>query len=342
MQHAGLTEGLRLLNLTSSSKPLPIEEMIETLQMEPKIKNSLRFRYINLLKEFRKRAWRLSLLFHGTRMVATVGSIITSSLLSIQYTTVGGADYSDPSAISEQNRRIFWITWCISFFVTVSNALLTLFKLDKKYYFVHTTLEQLISEGWQYIELTAKYSGFYTPLMEPTYENQYLYFCHAVEKIKMRQVEEEYYKLSELHANISSTGNTNQHQQQLVVTSAAAATAAIPPSVTTTTNQEVHTVSVPPPPANPNTNSILPLSPFKQLNISQKSQVKQQQSQLPVGIAKYFGSEPQRQRQREEQEQSNTQPKNVSENQIVENASAASEGGEKENQKESTENSKTE
>jgi hypothetical protein len=72
------------------------------------------------------------------------------------------------------------------------------FKLDKKYYSIHTTYEQLRSEGWQYISLTGRYSGRITLSgQSSTHENQFIYFCHIVEKIKMKQVEEEYYKLSE-------------------------------------------------------------------------------------------------------------------------------------------------
>ncbi len=234
---------------------------------------------MKLLRQFRARAWRFSILFHGARIIATVGSIITSSLLSIQYTTVGGADPSNPAAVTEQNHRIFWITLCISFFVTVSNALLTLFKLDKKYYFVHTTLEQLISEGWQYLELTAKYSGFYTPGIQPTHENQFLYFCHAVEKIKMRQVEEEYYKLSELHANISN-GSTGASTS----TSAGAGQIQQRAAIEGINNAPSSSISP------INTNTILPITPLNIITATTTSQPAHTPSNtlLPPEIAKYF------------------------------------------------------
>jgi hypothetical protein len=81
--------------------------------------------------------------------------------------------------------------------------MISLFKYDKKYYYLHTIQEKLISEGWQYVELTGKYSGFHTPGKVATHENQFVFFCHSIEKIRMKQVEEEYYKLSD-----------NQTQQQ--------------------------------------------------------------------------------------------------------------------------------
>jgi hypothetical protein len=85
----------------------------------------------------------------------------------------------------------------LSLLVTTCNGILTLFKIDKKYYFLHTTLEQLHSETWQYISLTGKYNGYYTKGRVPTHSNQVVFFCHNMEKIKLKQVEEEYFKLTE-------------------------------------------------------------------------------------------------------------------------------------------------
>ena len=92
------------------------------------------------------------------------------------------------------------MAWTISLFVTICNGLLTLFKLDKRYYYLHTVVEQLISEGWEYVELSGRFSGFYTPNTAPTHENQFVFFCHAIEKLRMRQIQEEYYKLTDSSA----------------------------------------------------------------------------------------------------------------------------------------------
>ena len=74
---------------------------------------------------------------------------------------------------------------------------MTLMKIDKKYYTLHTTLHQIVSEGWLYIELSGKYSGFKTPSDIPTHANQFVFFCQTLEKIRMKQVSDEYYKLNE-------------------------------------------------------------------------------------------------------------------------------------------------
>jgi hypothetical protein len=104
--------------------------------------------------------------------------------------------------------QIYWLTWFISLLVTTFNGILTLFKIDKKYYFLHTTLEQLRSEAWQYIYLSGKYSGHYTKGIGATHQNQYVFFCHNMEKIKLKQVEEEYYKLIESHGGSSGSGSS--------------------------------------------------------------------------------------------------------------------------------------
>jgi hypothetical protein len=104
------------------------------------------------------------------------------ALISVQYNQT-----TDHSIIFN------WLTWTLSLLVTTFNGVLLLLKIDKKYYFLHTTLERLRSEGWQYLELTGRYSGALTHSV-PTHDNQYRYFCHYVEKLKLKQIEEEYYK----------------------------------------------------------------------------------------------------------------------------------------------------
>jgi hypothetical protein len=90
---------------------------------------------------------------------------------------------------------------------------MALLKVDKKYFVLNTTYEHLLSEGWQFIHLSGKYSGFYTPSATASHQNQFIYFCNMVEKIRMKQVEEEYYKIDQAHSHGSGGG---QGQDQLV------------------------------------------------------------------------------------------------------------------------------
>jgi len=164
----------------------PFESAFLLLSLTPVQRTVVDNRFIPLVKHLRWRTWRTAAIFHGGRVIVTVGSLIVPALLSIQTAEPPG---------SSAALAIYWSTWVVSLFVTICNALLTLFKIDKRYYYLHTCMEQLISDGWQYIELSGKYSGFNTPEATPTHANQFIFFCHAVEKIRMRQVEEEYFKL---------------------------------------------------------------------------------------------------------------------------------------------------
>jgi hypothetical protein len=177
--------------------------MFESLEIEQYKKLVLQERYLDVLNDFKRRAGRLSFMYYSSRLIVTIGSILVPAFLSIQ-----------GSANTGYQVEIYWTTWIISVMVTICNGLMSLFKLDKKYFFIHTTLELLTSEGWQYIGLSGRYSAKDAPI-PPTHENQFLVFFQMAEKIKMRQVEEEYWKFTDT----AGIGNaTNQKPMDLIQT----------------------------------------------------------------------------------------------------------------------------
>lgn len=180
-------------------KPTPeqaLYNVFETLNIDASQKTVLQDRYIRVLDNFHLRAGRLGYAFYTTRIIITVGSILVPAFLSIQNTC--------------NNQKIYWLTWVLSVAVTICNGFMTLFKLDKRYYFINTTLEMLHSEGWQYIGLTGRYSAKDSTI-PPTHDNQFTIFFRVAEKIKMRQVEEEYWKFTDT----SGVGNSTSHTTML-------------------------------------------------------------------------------------------------------------------------------
>jgi hypothetical protein len=177
-----------------------IKEAFDILDISSEHKLILKHRFTSLLEEYGDRSLRYSFTFHGLRTVITIGSLIVPAILSIQFTA------------TQSSHEVYWIVWFLSLFVTISNALMTLLKVDKKYYTLNTVFHHIVSEGWLYIELTGKYSGFKTPGQTPTHTNQFIYFCHSIEKIRMKQVEDEYFKLSELN----NQGNHPNTTEQLI------------------------------------------------------------------------------------------------------------------------------
>lgn len=165
----------------------------QNLRLEPHQQIALQERYLSVIVAFSKRARRLDFLFHGTRFCITVGSLMVPALQSVQQ--ISNVSWVDIKTFQSQ---IYWSTLILSLIVTICNGLLTLFKFDKAYYFTHTTYELLKSEGWQYVALTGKYATKEDAKEEATHFNQFRVFYHNAEKIKLRQVEEEYYKFTDL------------------------------------------------------------------------------------------------------------------------------------------------
>ena len=201
--------------LSQHERPLtkdPIHAVIEALHTvklkEPQLRGIL-LRYNSLLCEYKGRRGRYSTSFHTLRLIITVGSLIVPALLSIQYTS-GNVTPTNANISVE----VYWTVWILSLFVTISNGVFTMLKMDKKYYTLNTTYQHLLTEGWQFIHLSGKYSGFFTAGQAATHENQFPFFTHALEKIKMKQVEDEYYKVAE-----QSPGTSSQNAKDTTNTS---------------------------------------------------------------------------------------------------------------------------
>jgi hypothetical protein len=171
-------------------------DIFDTLKIDKYKKTVLQERYLEVLQNFHQRSITLAYMFYITRIIMTVGSILVPAFLSIQGSTF--------------QTQIYWATWVLSLSVTISNGFMTLFKIDKKYFFIHTTLELLHSEGWQYVGLSGRYAG--KDGVIPTHENQFLVFFHMAEKIKMRQVEEEYWKFTDT----SGVGNATSAKTPMI------------------------------------------------------------------------------------------------------------------------------
>ena len=187
----------------SNIKKIQIEDLLfEIPELNDLQKRILVIRFCGVIKYYRKRVLLVSCLFNIMRFIVTVGSLLVPALLSIQ----------SPGSVSSvtSSDTIYWSTWAVSLAVTMSNGILALFKIDKKYFSLNTVLEQLTSEGWQYLELSGRYSGhFGDHIHKPTHKNQFVFFCNSVEKIVMRQVEDEFYKVNE-GTNSAAGGTTPQ------------------------------------------------------------------------------------------------------------------------------------
>ena len=196
-QELPITQKPHMLQTHNENQIELLTEALDTLKLSYSQKLSLKHRYLSLLREYTYRSRRYSNAFHVLRIIISVGSLIVPALLSVQFTGGSSSTGQDQTKQVSTSTAVYWVVWVLSLCVTISNAVMTLMKIDKKYYTLHTTLHQIVSEGWLYIELSGKYSGFKTPSDIPTHINQYVFFCQTLEKIRMKQVSDEYYKLNE-------------------------------------------------------------------------------------------------------------------------------------------------
>ena len=153
-------------------------------------RDTLRIRFCGIIKFYKARVRTTNVIAFYMHFFVTVGSLIVPALLSIQSPGMSSTMFGAT--------ELYWSTWTISLFVTISNGVLNLFKIDKKYYSLNTVLAHLQSEGWQYIALSGRYSGHLGDhVKKPTHKNQFVYFCSMIEKITMRQIQDEYYKVND-------------------------------------------------------------------------------------------------------------------------------------------------
>jgi Protein of unknown function (DUF4231) len=169
-----------------------LESIAEIKTIDTFYKKALLHRLSSLLDEYTSRANFYSFIYYFGRAIVTIGSLIVPALLSIQ------GNSTLPYAV-----QLYWVTWATSLLVTTFNGIMTLFKIEKKYYYLNTIMEQVRSEGWQYVHLTGKYGGHNHP--HSTHENELIFFTHSLERIKLGQTNEEFWKSQE-----SSTQTPNK------------------------------------------------------------------------------------------------------------------------------------
>jgi hypothetical protein len=165
---------------------------------------SIKHRYRFLMNEYRRRALHYSVIFYLLRTTMTVGSLAVPALLSLQ---------------ANNNPDLYWFTWGLSLAVTTANGITTLFKVETRYLTLHTTMENLRTETWQFLELAGRYSGHHGHVI-PTHKNQYVYYCSRIEKIRMKQVGEEFVKHSDTETQQGPQGQGQGTQGSTVLSPA--------------------------------------------------------------------------------------------------------------------------
>ena len=174
---------------------------MEDNKLDPMSKQILRNRYVNLVNAMEVSSKRSSFWYSTLNTFTTIGSIIVPALISVQDRTFS-INATNQQQLDHEN-SIYWSTWGVSLMVTLSNAVVRLFSLDKTYITRKIKSNHLKSEGWLFLELAGEYSKF------ESHQDGFIYFCNQIEKIKTEQITEEYTFESSMSTTPSYTSSFN-------------------------------------------------------------------------------------------------------------------------------------
>lgn len=160
--------------------------------------------------------------YYMMRFLIQSCSIIVPALLSIEYffsesnifinqnvsSTNDLENLYNEMSTQDFDNPIFWAVWGLSLLVGLLTNIMGLFGIESKFFTTGQTYLKMVSEGWQYFELTGKYG---VPndkkdddAIKNTHRNQFNNFCNEIEKLYKDETELRYV------APISSDGNMSR------------------------------------------------------------------------------------------------------------------------------------
>ncbi len=151
-------------------------EIIQNIPLDDFNKLILKKRYVQLMEQLDIKRSSTSFWYNIFTFIITLGSILVPALISIedksllypeQNISIGNIGNetiikteSAESLLDKQEHVLFWVTFCISLLVTICNALIKLYSLDKVYVIRNLKYDELRREGWFFYTLTGDYKSF--------------------------------------------------------------------------------------------------------------------------------------------------------------------------------------
>ena len=148
-----------------------VNPLIDNIKLSKYKRNILKKRYTKLVIFYENYAADINKKYNLCRLIISVGSMILPTLQTIQ----------NNETVVEYKDEIFWAAIGTSLSVMISNNLISMFALDRKYVMYAVTAEKLKAVGWKYFELSDMFST-------KTHLENWVLFWNEVEKIKRLQV----------------------------------------------------------------------------------------------------------------------------------------------------------
>ena len=148
-----------------------VNPLIDNIKLSKYKRNILKKRYTKLVIYYENYAAEINRKYNLCRVIISVGSMILPTLQTIQ---------NNETVIAYKD-EIFWAAIGTSLGVMISNNLISMFSLDRKYIMYAVTAEKLKAIGWKYFELSDMFST-------RSHLENWVLFWNEVEKIKKLQV----------------------------------------------------------------------------------------------------------------------------------------------------------
>lgn len=226
---------------TSNYKSLT-SDVIRTIELSEFNKLVLKKRYVQMMEQLDKKRATTRLWYGIFTFIITLGSILVPAFISIEDKTFVLPTSSNkttyynlnnnqilnndnqteiiqqPNIITHeeiqefQDHILFWTTFVISLMVTICNALMKLYSIDKIYIIRHLKYDELRREGWFFYTLTGEYAKY------DTNDEAFRLFITRIEAIKSMLLHDELtpeYNISnvpELRDSIDVEGNTGHRR----------------------------------------------------------------------------------------------------------------------------------
>ena len=175
-------------------------ELIQHTNLTQLEKDATIKRVISVVRRLRRRLTRLSTAYIALKTTTTVGSLLVPSLLAIQNT--GNQELT------------YWTMWGVGLLVSMSNAFVSLFRVDKNFFTVGNLIEKIESEAWMFLTQSGTYKqdadtsstqsdGTYYPNHRATFQK----FMERCEILMNKAIQSEYIIQNVNNKHISSSSS---------------------------------------------------------------------------------------------------------------------------------------
>ena len=140
-------------------------------------------RFIPMVNHMISQSIRSNFFYIILQSTITVGSILVPALLSTEEKNIITNSTQEEDIIYSHN--LYWSIWGLSVAVTLSNAIIQLSSLDKKYIVRQIHVSQMKKEGWLFID---KAGDIYEKFKNKNHNDFITLFWDRIENLRYRQI----------------------------------------------------------------------------------------------------------------------------------------------------------